>query len=132
MVDMPIDSCFVLAMRHLPTYKSVSMLDLRMAFIDSGLLFEENKVKESLKMTDKTAATSFQQVVVRALVKPCLTPSSPLLEQGSSTLSLSVYISLIGLTHLFTVQPCLHRKGQQNQYQVLTIPQEDYGQVFRK
>lgn len=113
-------------MRHESAYKSVSKVDLRMSSINSDLLLEEDEVKKALKMTDKTASISFQQVVAGALVQLRSSLSIPLLEWGS------YIIRLIGLTRPFIILPRRHRKGQHNriQDQVLPLPQEDYGQFF--
>ena len=94
MVDMAKDSAFALAnikamrresiLSHLPpAYKIPSKVDLRKSSIDSGLLFDEDKVKEAVKMADKNASISFQQAAARALVKPCPAPGTPLVERGS-------------------------------------------------
>ena len=92
-VDMSQDSVFVLAnvramrreaiLSHLPSiFKNASKVDLRQSSIHSSFLFEENKVKDALKLSEKSAYISFQQAAARALVKPRPVPGTPLVEQG--------------------------------------------------
>ena len=102
MVDMAKDSAFALAnvkamrresiLSHLPpAYKTPSKVDLRKSSIDSSLLFDEDKVKEALKMADKTASISFQQAAARALVKPRPAPGTPLVERSARPTSSGTY-----------------------------------------
>lgn len=47
----------------------MTKVDLRKASINSGLLFEGEKVMDSLKIVNKMASISFQQAAARNLVK---------------------------------------------------------------
>ncbi|KAK3864567.1 hypothetical protein Pcinc_029750 [Petrolisthes cinctipes] len=69
---------------HLPpVFKSATKVDLMKSAIDSAVLFDEDRVKETLRVADKTASISFQQAAARVLVKPRPATGTPLVECGS-------------------------------------------------
>ncbi|KAK3893317.1 hypothetical protein Pcinc_002872 [Petrolisthes cinctipes] len=95
LVDTARDSAFALtnvkAMRReailsqlQPVFKSATKVDLRKsAIIDSAVLFDEDRVKEALRVADKTASISFKQAAAWALVKPRPAKGTLLVERGS-------------------------------------------------
>ena len=65
-----------------PTFKTSTKMDLRKSSLDSGFLFDQDRVKEALDKAERNASITFQQAAARALVKPRPVPGSPLVGRG--------------------------------------------------
>lgn len=75
MVDQAKDFAFVLAivkalyreayLTHLPPFTTAMKVSLHQSLIDSGLVFEHAKVKETLDKAEKTTSLTFRQVAAK-------------------------------------------------------------------
>ena len=73
-------------LRYLPaSFTTSTKMDLRKSALDSGLLFDQDRVTEALARAEKTASLSFQQAAAKALSKPRPSPGTPLVERGART-----------------------------------------------
>ena len=75
-------------LRYLPSsFTSSTKMDLRKSSVDSGFLFDQDRVKEALDRAEKTVSLTFQQAVAKALAKPRPSTGTPLVERGSRPVS---------------------------------------------